>query len=258
MNTKICTKCKIEKTIDQFGNDKKTKDRLSYWCKECISKYCQDHKKERKEYYQNNIDKIKKYRKLYSKIHKKEIQEQNKAYHQEHKVERKEYQKIYSQIHKKSIKERKKNYYQKNKEKLNKQKKRYKEEHKKEIALMNKKYYKTHKKNITKRVKNKCKIDINFKLTRYLRSRLNQALKKNSKSKHTMELLGCSVDFLKKHLESKFTKDMTWNNYGKWHIDHIIPCARFDLSKASEQKKCFNWENLQPLWAVDNLRKGRK
>lgn len=81
-----------------------------------------------------------------------------------------------------------------------------------------------------------------------------------------MKLVGCSLEQLKKHLQSKFTKGMTWENYGtgwhgkgmkEWHIDHIRPCASFDLSKASEQKKCFNYSNLQPLWAKDNLSKNR-
>jgi len=51
---------------------------------------------------------------------------------------------------------------------------------------------------------------------------------------------------------------MSFSNYGKWHIDHIIPCARFDLRKPNEQKKCFNYKNLQPLWAFDNLSKNDK
>jgi len=51
---------------------------------------------------------------------------------------------------------------------------------------------------------------------------------------------------------------MSWNNHGEWHIDHIKPCTSFDLSKLSEQKKCFHYKNLQPLWAKDNLSKGAK
>ena len=51
---------------------------------------------------------------------------------------------------------------------------------------------------------------------------------------------------------------MSWNNYGKWHVDHIRPCIDFDLSKPEEQQKCFHYTNLQPLWAEENMRKHYK
>ena len=51
---------------------------------------------------------------------------------------------------------------------------------------------------------------------------------------------------------------MSWGNYGKWHVDHIRPCASFNLVNEEEQKKCFHYTNLQPLWAKDNLSKGSK
>jgi len=104
------------------------------------------------------------------------------------------------------------------------------------------------------------KTNIGFKLTKNLRDRIYIALKKNIKSKKTLELLGCSVEDLKKHLQEQFTDGMTWQNHGLhgWHIDHIKPCASFDLSKEEEQSKCFHYTNLQPLWAEDNWNKGSK
>jgi len=71
-------------------------------------------------------------------------------------------------------------------------------------------------------------------------------------------LLGCSISFLKIFLEAKFKEGMTWENHGEWHIDHIKPCASFNLLNDDEQKKCFNYTNLQPLWALENLSKGFK
>ena len=75
-----------------------------------------------------------------------------------------------------------------------------------------------------------------------------------------MNLLGCSPDFFKRHLESKFTEGMSWENYGTkgWHIDHIKPCASFDLTIESEQIECFHFSNLQPLWWYDNIEKSDK
>ncbi len=71
-------------------------------------------------------------------------------------------------------------------------------------------------------------------------------------------MLGCSFPEFKSWMQSQFLEGMTWDNYGKWHIDHIKPCALFDLSKQSEQELCFNYRNLQPLWAADNYRKSDK
>lgn len=75
-----------------------------------------------------------------------------------------------------------------------------------------------------------------------------------------MELLGCTIEELRTHLEAQFQEGMTWDNYGRdgWHIDHIKPCSSFDLLKEAEQRECFHYTNLQPLWAKDNLSKGAK
>jgi hypothetical protein len=71
-----------------------------------------------------------------------------------------------------------------------------------------------------------------------------------------MRLLGCDVSQLWEHLESMFQEGMTKENYGKWHVDHIKPCASFDMYDPEQQKQCFHYSNLQPLWAEDNLIKG--
>ena len=68
-----------------------------------------------------------------------------------------------------------------------------------------------------------------------------------------MELIGCSTSELMIHLESKFKEGMTWENHGEWHIDHIKAIAKFNLLNDDEQKKCFHWSNLQPLWAEENI-----
>ena len=106
----------------------------------------------------------------------------------------------------------------------------------------------------------KLKSNIYYRITKLLRSRISDGLKGKSKSASTLNLLGCSIEFLRKHLESQFKPGMTWDNhsFGGWHIDHIKPCAKFDLTKESEQRKCFHYSNLQPLWAEDNWSKGKK
>ena len=112
----------------------------------------------------------------------------------------------------------------------------------------------------TKYEKNRKLVDAEFKLLKTLRSRLGNAINRqnSSKSNTTIELLGCSVSFLKGYLEAKFKEGMTWENHGEWHIVHIKPCSSFNLLDEEEQKKCFHYTNLQPLWAADNLSKGCK
>ena len=90
-----------------------------------------------------------------------------------------------------------------------------------------------------------------------LRSRLFQALRGKNKSAQTLELLGCSLDRLRVHLESQFQPGMTWENHGPaWHVDHIRPCTSFDLADPAQQRACFHHTNLQPLFALENMKKG--
>jgi hypothetical protein len=105
---------------------------------------------------------------------------------------------------------------------------------------------------------NRKKTDKTYRIIHSIRNRIRIAIKKNVKHGKSLELLGCSINFLKSFLSKKFKPNMTWNNWGKWHIDHIKPCASFDLSNPEEQKKCFHYSNLQPLWAKENLSKGKQ
>lgn len=113
--------------------------------------------------------------------------------------------------------------------------------------------------------KNHYHTNINHKISTCLRSRLNKALKGNVKSQGTMALIGCSIDELRKHLESQFEPWMTWDNHGRynpnkrtWHIDHVVAMAKFDLSDPKQQADACNYTNLKPLLAKNNLIKGNR
>lgn len=99
----------------------------------------------------------------------------------------------------------------------------------------------------------------NYQLAHILRSRVTAAIKfrRGEKARKTIELLGCTIDVARKHIESQFKEGMSWSNHGMatWHIDHIIPLAKFNLTNYEEQKKAFHFTNLQPLFASDNLSK---
>ena len=136
------------------------------------------------------------------------------------------------------------------------------------LALKKREYRKEYKKlNSEKTSKQKMKYkrdrmkrDITFKILHRLRTRILLVLHGKKKAESSMNLLGCTAEHLKKHLEEQFKDDMSWENYGikGWHIDHIKPCASYDLSIIEEQKECFHYTNLQPLWWFENLAKSDK
>lgn len=105
--------------------------------------------------------------------------------------------------------------------------------------------------------RNRRATDNKFRLVTNLRVRVYCAIKQRSES--TKDLLGCSIEHFIRHLESQFAPEMTWANYGSyWEIDHVKPCASFDLTDSRQQKICFHWANCQPLGKIDNRRKGAK
>jgi hypothetical protein len=103
------------------------------------------------------------------------------------------------------------------------------------------------------------KTDPAFKLKEQCRKRVYDALRgRGRKVARTIELIGCEWETLQAHLKSKFTEGMSWDNYGKngWEVDHIRPCASFDLQQPEQQRECFHYTNLQPLWSKHNSSKG--
>lgn len=138
-------------------------------------------------------------------------------------------------------------------------------EHRKRILALNREYYRRLTVNNPEKVAAKRKRDyelasesLQFRLRSRLRARFHRLLAGKVKAGRSMDIVGCSVESLMAHLESLFQAGMTWENFGKWHIDHIRPCASFDLTCHEQQRICFHYTNLQPLWAIENLSKGAK
>jgi len=197
-----------------------------------------DRKKYLQEYYKKNKVKLDKYRKKWLIMNKIKMKKYFKKYNLKYRQTHKKYFKEYRKKHIKEIRKKHNKYYK---------------THKKEKQL----YYQKTKKQRYEYSNNRFKTNINFRLRTIIKNRINMALKRNSKSSSSIQLLGCTIPELKQHLQKQFKKGMNWNNYGLkgWHIDHKIPCNNFDLSKPKEQIKCFNYKNLQPLWAEDNLKR---
>jgi hypothetical protein len=129
------------------------------------------------------------------------------------------------------------NWYSKNKSKKININKKWKQKN----ADKNREWYREYK-------KKREKIDPQFKLCNKLRTRLWYALKKQKPKIGLLKLMGCSSLELKTYIESKFQPGMTWDNYGEWEIDHILPLSRFDLTDENQVLKACHYTNLQPLW----------
>jgi len=189
-----------------------------------------DRKHSLKNYYKNRekrIEKMKKYR----LENKNKIKQITKKYYDKHSQERRDYSKKYRLNNKEKIKRYNKLYRSENKEKINKKQSQYW-----------KNYYKS---------------NINFKISHNLRSRLNSSLQNNQKVGSAVKDLGCTIDEFRFFISSKFIDGMSWENYGSWHLNHIIPLCRFDLCKKEDFLKACNYTNYQPLWAIDNLIKNK-
>ncbi|MEN6623988.1 MAG: HNH endonuclease [Smithella sp.] len=158
-----------------------------------------------------------------------------------------------------------KQWREKNRDKLRKQSRDFYQRHLEEQRLRCiKKYYHemtTNKDSVRTRMKKTDAKRLSTergRLRHYIGNNMRHSILTGSKGGRKWEILvGYSVDQLMNHLEKKFKYGMSWNNYGKWHIDHIIPIAAFNFEKPEDLdfKKCWSLKNLQPLWAKENLSK---
>ena len=180
-------------------------------------------------------------------MNKQERKKYDKQYYLKNKNKKIKYQKEYYLNNKDKVIK----YYLENKEHLRQKGKEYSKQYRLSHNEEVKKYY-------SKWIKEQRKNNPNFRLKSNLRKRVWSALKGINKSSSTMELIGCSIDKLWNHLESKFESWMTKENYGLWHVDHKIACAKFDLTCPEQQRICFNYKNLQPMEATENMRKGAR
>jgi len=284
---KTCTVCKKEMpaTLEYFPNCNVVKSGLKAACKKCTSR---KNIENQKAYYKKNKAKVnaknlENYYKKNPKVIKEAVPDGMKkccvcleflplisehfgkssnakdGYKHSCKACRK---KVEYEPNKDKIKIRQDKWYSDNKERVALKGKAYKDKHKERYQEYEKKYYQDNmekikeasRKNLYRRVEE----DVSYKLLQRYRKRLWDAVKGNGKTARTIELVGCSKEELSEHLENQFAAGMNWDNYGKWHVDHILPCSSFDFSKESHQRECFHYKNLQPLWAADNWKKSNK
>jgi hypothetical protein len=213
--TKKCSKCGETKSISLFHKHKKGKYGVEDKCKLCRKEY--DFK-----YYETHSD----YHKEKSTQWGLDNPERKKEHLKKHlKTDR--YRETWNK------------YYEENKEKL---------------ISATKEWNENNRDRVNARDREKYKNNIQFKLRKVLRSRLLCALNGKMKAQSTFDLLGCSIDDFKTHIENQLLPEMLWINFGEiWEIDHIIPCDSFDLTIKEEQQKCFHYSNMQPLFKTTEI-----
>ena len=240
-------------------------------------------KKYTKRYRLKNIEiiraKDREYKKIQRKKYPEKIKEINRKSYNKHREKNLERAKLYRSKYPEKVKEIDKKSYNKHREKILERAKLYRNKNLEQIKLYQINYRtinkeKLRQKKLEYRIKHrkiictrqykyrdrKRKTDPYFKLIDNLRNRIYCVLKgKTKKSTRTLNLLGVeNISEVKLHLEKQFESWMNWENHGLWHIDHIKPCASFDLTCPVQQLACFHYSNLQPLSATDNLSKGAR
>lgn len=181
-----------------------------------------------------------------------------KAYHKKYRESKKEECIARVKAWREANKERCVAYYQANKERIAAQAKAYREANLGKLIAKRREYDAANRAHINAQQIKRRKEDVIYKLQCTLRCHSSRAFKRIGQSKPTKteHLLGCSWEEAKTHIESLFTEGMSWNNYGSWHIDHIVPIA--SATTLEEAQALNHISNLQPLWAKDNLTKGAK
>jgi hypothetical protein len=165
--------------------------------------------------------------------------------------------KEYKKNNKETVSENHKQYYENNKDKISEYYKDHYKNNKDTYMENNRKWREENRETINMKANERFKNDPIAKLKKVCRTRIAIALKKNSL--RSLKLIDCDIQFLKEWLQSQFDDKMTFENHGTyWHIDHVIPCATFDLTIEDEIKHCFRWTNLQPLEAKKNMEKQDK
>jgi len=273
---KTCTKCKIEKDETEFSKAKREKDGLQSKCKACereyrqanaerIAEYQGEYRQEnaeqicekRREYYQANAEQ---YREYYQ-TNAERICERTRKYKQENAEKIAEQKREYQQENAEKIAEYQRGYYQANAEHLCEKQREYYQTNAEQICEKQREYHQTEeaKAKRSKRRNDRYQIDPSIRIANCMSSAISLALKGKKAGRHWEKLVGYTVNDLMQHLETKFTPEMSWENYGSyWHDDHIVPKSWFAQTDPAEFKACWALSNLQPLEATENIKKGNR
>lgn len=250
---KTCGKCGVEKSITEFALSQSRSDGRKGYCKQCGCKATA-------EYTEKNKEKVRASRHEYYENNKEYINEKSKKWAQQNKERRREYLKEYHLSNKELINERSQKWRTENHDQFKESMRRWYASNR-EYCL---EYAQDHKDQINKQslIRHHLKYRNNpkYKLNLLLSTVIRQSIKNRKAGRHWESLVGYTLEDLMQHLEKQFQPGMTWENHREWHIDHKRPKASFNFNSPEdiEFKQCWALDNLQPLWAEDNLRKGNR
>lgn len=252
MKIKKCSKCKKNKSLNDFDKNKNEKDGFHCHCKECKKKYRRKNNVVIKEWRTSHKDFVKEYNKKWREENLEKKKKSSKEWYRNNKEKVLSGAGIWAKENPEKRKRINKKYYEKNIVKI-------KEFHK-EYAIKNK-----NKLNFYKRERMRNNLQVRFKSN--IRCLIRQRLKKRLISKNgksTFDFLPYTVNELKQHLENLFEPWMNWGNWGigngKWNIDHKVPDSNFNYKSVDDEgfQKCWALKNLRPLDAIENIKKSDK
>ncbi len=229
--SKICSKCKVEKPIEDFHKAKNRASGVKSSCKSCRSISSKDR-------YNSNIERARERGRDYAKKWRQKNPQKAKNNTSRWRVANPERD---SQNRLRASR--------KNAPKRAIATKAWKAAHPDQVRLSYRAYH-----------TNRMKTDLNYRIRTNVRKRCRIAIKKGLKSGSAIRDLGCTIPEFKSYLEALFQPGMTWDNWGnghgKWNIDHIIPLASFDLTQRDQFVQAVCFINQQPMWWEENMRKG--
>ena len=196
-----------------------------------------------RQYREKNRDRLKAQQREYYLANKEQINARNKAYYHENKE---------------AVKQAQRKYVERTRRKTSEYQKSWREQNVLYIKQYHKRYYLENREEIIEksiRYQQSCP---KAKAAKALRRRLYSVIRTKGLYSGTKDLLGCSFEDFRDYIEAQFKGCMSWDNYGRaWNLDHIIPCAAFDLSNPDQVRQCFHFTNIRPLWRMTNLRKNK-
>lgn len=242
-NSRKCTKCGIEKSLDCFHKDRRKKLGVVAVCKECQSIYAASH-------YEKNKQKYHKMRQGYYLENKEKMLGDSKKYYEANKEKKGESVKKWKENNPEKVAESKQRFLKKNPGYASEQTTKWKKRNPEKVKKIKQAQYLRYKK------------DPCFRISGSVSNGIRYSLGKGGKANsHWEDLLGFTALQLMVHLEKQFDENMTWENYGSyWHIDHKKPIAAFSFKSPTDKdfRECWSLSNLQPLEAIENIKKGSR